>query len=198
MRARWAPRAHRMGLGTFPSTAPSPLHAPDGDPFCVSLFPSPKRCLPMPLEADRLVVLSLSITFTHYLNECDPYHMVATSQSSPPASPRTPTRATRTCRSRCRRQTDKTELLLQCDRPPRSRTRSPRSASLVRAQRTTRDSLTRRATRRHLPPAMRELQNAQMRQTAWRAIQRTPQQPPKELSSHRTTPAARYRGRPCP
>ena len=28
----------------------------------------------MPWEADLPVVLSLFLTFTHYLNECDPYH----------------------------------------------------------------------------------------------------------------------------
>ena len=28
----------------------------------------------MPFGADRLVVLRLLITFTHYLNECTPYH----------------------------------------------------------------------------------------------------------------------------
>ena len=41
---------------------------------CDSLFPSPKRCLSMLLEADRPVALSLLVTFTHYLHECDPYH----------------------------------------------------------------------------------------------------------------------------
>ena len=30
----------------------------------------------MPLGADRPVVLLLLITFTHYLNECTPYHML--------------------------------------------------------------------------------------------------------------------------
>ena len=43
--------------------------------LCDSLFPLPKECLSMPFGADRLVVLLLLITFTHYLNECTPYHM---------------------------------------------------------------------------------------------------------------------------
>ena len=88
--------------------------------------------------------------------------------------------------------------MLNCDRPPQGRTRSPRPASLVRARRAPRDSLTRRATRRHLPPVQRELQSAPMRQAARSATMRAPPAPPVERDSRRTVLRARCRGRPRP
>ena len=36
----------------------------------------------MPWEADLPVVLSLFLTFTHYLNECDPYHTTGSAESA--------------------------------------------------------------------------------------------------------------------
>ena len=47
----------------------------------------------MPLGADRPVVLLLLITFTHYLNECTPYHTVrrtVTEWAAAPAEARQP------------------------------------------------------------------------------------------------------------
>ena len=35
----------------------------------------PKRCLSLPVEADHLVVLSMLMTFTHYLKEYVPYRV---------------------------------------------------------------------------------------------------------------------------